>query len=32
MGEKLPNWKFFLIWDVFFLFGLSNVISAIRWW
>ncbi|EEV5815825.1 hypothetical protein GP979_04805 [Escherichia coli] len=32
MGEKLPNWKFFLIWAVFFLFGLSSVISAIRWW
>ena len=32
MGEKLPNWKFLLIWAVFFLFGLSSLISAVRWW
>ena len=32
MGEKLPNWKFFLIWMVFFLFGISSVISAVKWW
>ncbi|AUO64121.1 hypothetical protein WM46_04750 [Citrobacter freundii complex sp. CFNIH2] len=32
MGEKLPNWKFLLIWTVFFLFGLSSLIGAIRWW
>ncbi|EEB2907451.1 hypothetical protein FVC98_17280 [Salmonella enterica] len=32
MGEKLPNWKFLLIWFVFFLFGLSILIGAVRWW
>ncbi|ECW0134804.1 hypothetical protein F3E84_13160 [Salmonella enterica subsp. enterica] len=32
MGEKLPNWKFLLIWIVFFLFGLSSLIGAVRWW
>ncbi|EEJ6213227.1 hypothetical protein GUO90_003128 [Salmonella enterica] len=32
MGEKLPNWKFLLIWMVFFLFGVSSLIHAIRWW
>ncbi len=32
MGERLPNWKFLLIWCVFFLFGLSALIQAIRWW
>ncbi|HAJ7278714.1 TPA: hypothetical protein HNO49_05205 [Escherichia coli] len=31
MGERLPNWKFLLIWRVFFLFGLSALIQAIRW-
>ncbi|EAX6962109.1 hypothetical protein BIW93_26695, partial [Salmonella enterica] len=25
MGEKSPNWKFLLIWIVFFLFGLSSL-------
>ncbi|EBY2674478.1 hypothetical protein DVF44_23160 [Salmonella enterica subsp. enterica serovar Schwarzengrund] len=32
MGEKLPNWKFLLKWTVFFLFGLTSLISAIRGW
>ncbi|EEI5922534.1 hypothetical protein GYC56_005411 [Salmonella enterica] len=32
MGEKLPNWKFLLIWIVFFLLGLSILIGAVRWW
>ncbi|MDN0333266.1 hypothetical protein FCV88_24155 [Escherichia coli] len=32
MGERLPNWKFLLIWSVFFLFGLSALIQSIRWW
>ncbi|HEO9044238.1 TPA: hypothetical protein QIF36_002405 [Enterobacter kobei] len=32
MGEKLPSWKFLLIWSVFFLFGLAAVIEAVKWW
>ncbi|MBZ7404788.1 hypothetical protein FMJ25_23185 [Klebsiella grimontii] len=32
MGEKLADWKFLLIWTVFFLFGLSSLITAVRWW
>ncbi|MGF2651543.1 hypothetical protein ACQUWL_20960 [Serratia marcescens] len=26
MSEKIPGWKFLLIWTVFFLFGLSSLI------
>ncbi|EKN4689900.1 hypothetical protein JE944_003461 [Yersinia ruckeri] len=32
MGEKITDWRFLLIWAVFFLFGLSSLILAIRWW
>ncbi|EKN5979311.1 hypothetical protein DVQ93_08050 [Yersinia enterocolitica] len=32
MGEKITDWRFLLIWTVFFLFGLSSLIQAIRWW
>ncbi|PJC87824.1 hypothetical protein CSW98_01485 [Vibrio sp. HA2012] len=29
MSEKLVNWRFILIWMVFFAFGLSSVITAV---
>lgn len=32
MGQKLPSWRFLLIWSVFFLFGLASFVHAIRWW
>ncbi|ECY9568050.1 hypothetical protein F7T04_01785 [Salmonella enterica] len=32
MSEKIPGWKFLLVWTVFFLFGLSSLIQAVRWW
>lgn len=32
MAEKLPNWKFLLIWLVFLILAAGYFIGQIRWW
>lgn len=32
MAEKLPNWKFLLIWSVLLILSVGYFIGQIRWW
>ncbi|HCR2230053.1 MULTISPECIES: hypothetical protein [Enterobacter cloacae complex] len=32
MAEKLPNWKFLLIWSVLFILSVGYFIGQVRWW